>query len=92
MLFKRAESCVEALQILNPMVKIQADPGRLDEKDQEFFSEKNFDIVCALTNDICDLERVNAFCRNGNVMFLSGYVFGLYGYMFIDLNEFQYIV
>ena len=74
------------------MVKIQADKSKLDEKDQEFFSEKNFDIVCALTNDIDELVKINSFCRNGQIMFLSGYVFGLYGYMFIDLNEFQYIV
>ncbi len=74
------------------MVKIQADKSKLDEKDQEFFSEKNFDIVCALTNDIDELVKINSFCRNGHIMFLSGYVFGLYGYMFIDLNEFQYIV
>lgn len=74
------------------MVKIQADKSKLDEKDKEFFSEKNFDIVCALTNDIDELVKINSFCRNGQIMFLSGYVFGLYGYMFIDLNEFQYIV
>ena len=34
---KRAEACVDALQTLNPMVKVGADSGKLDEKDQEYF-------------------------------------------------------
>jgi ubiquitin-like 1-activating enzyme E1 A len=88
----RAESSVEALRTLNPMVKIQADKARLADKDQEFFSAKNFDIICALINDCADLERIDLFCRETNVMFLSGYVCGLYGYMFVDFNEFNYIV
>ena len=74
------------------MVKIQADNGKVEDKDQEFFSDKNFDIVCALTNNNEHLKRVNSFCRNGNVMFLSGFVYGLFGYMFVDFSEFQYIV
>ena len=74
------------------MVKIQADKSKLEDKDQEFYSDKNFDIVCTLTNNNEHLEKVNAFCRNGHVMFLSGFVYGLYGYMFVDFNEFQYIV
>ena len=74
------------------MVKIHADKDKIDEKDQEYFSNKNFDLVCALTNDYAELEKIDSFCRDNNVLFISGYVYGLYGYMFVDFKDFQFIV
>lgn len=73
------------------MVKVGADSGNLNEKDQEYFSNKNFDLVCVLANDLAQLERINNMCRANNVLFISGYVYGLYGYMFVDFNDFQFI-
>ncbi len=89
---KRAESTIDALQILNPMVKIVADTSRIEDKDEEFFSDKNFDIICALVNDINYLTKLNEFARKNNVMFLSGFVFGIYGQMFVDFNDYKYIM
>jgi len=87
----RAESCVEALQTLNPMVKIIADTQKLEEKDDSYFSTQNFDLVCGLVNDTNELERINSICRKNNVLFLCGQVFGLFGYLFVDFNDYTYI-
>ena len=87
----RAESCVDALQTLNPMVKVGADNGKLEEKDEQYFCNKNFDLVCVLANDLAQLQRIDNMCRANNVLFISGYVYGLYGYMFVDFNDFQFI-
>jgi hypothetical protein len=83
---------LDFLQNLNPLVKVFADKERVEEKGEAFFSKDNFDLVCALTNDLGVLKRVNNYCRSNNVLFLSSYVYGLYGHMFVDFNEFQFIV
>jgi molybdopterin/thiamine biosynthesis adenylyltransferase len=88
---KRAEACVESLQTLNPLVKIVSEKGRIEDKDDSFFNRKNFDLVCALSNDLSQLERINALCRQNGILFLSSYVYGLYGYMFVDFNQYQFI-
>ena len=88
---KRAESCLESLQTLNPMVKIVADSDKLEQKDESYFSRENFDIVCALIDDRNELERINSICRKNNVLFLCGHVFGLFGYLFVDFNDYTYI-
>lgn len=87
----RAESSVNELLRLNPLVKIVADKGKLEEKDAAYFSKDNFDLVCALIDDREQLERINEFCRSKNVLFLCGVVTGMYGLMFVDFNEFQFI-
>jgi hypothetical protein len=74
------------------MVKIMADNQSLEEKNSNFFNKSNFDLVCALIEDHDQLKRINSLCRNNNVLFLCGVVTGMYGYMFVDFNEFQYIV
>jgi hypothetical protein len=73
------------------MVKIFADKSKLEDKDESFFSKANFDLVCALLDDRVQLERINNYCRINNVLFISGHVAGLYGYMFVDFNEYQFI-
>ena len=79
------------MQTLNPLVKVVADTEKLESKDESYFSDQNFDLVCALINDTKELERINDYCRKSNVLFLSGHVFGSFGYLFVDLNEFSYI-
>lgn len=76
---------------LNPMVKVVADKEKVHEKEANYFSKDNFDLVCALIDDRDVLEKINGYCRNNNVLFLSGIVTGMYGHMFVDFNEFQYI-
>ena len=73
------------------MVKIIADTQKLEEKDDSYFSTQNFDLVCGLVNDTNELERINSICRKNNVLFLCGQVFGLFGYLFVDFNDYTYI-
>lgn len=87
----RAESCINELLRLNPNVKVVADKSRLADKEASFFSESNFDLVCALIDNPDQIQTIDAYCRQGKVMFLNGVVKGMYGYMFVDFNEFQYI-
>lgn len=88
----RAESCVKALQTLNPMVEIIDEKESLAEKGEDFFSKENFNTICVLSNELGELIRLNDIARKNNINFLSGYVYGLHGYMFVDFNEYQYIV
>jgi molybdopterin/thiamine biosynthesis adenylyltransferase len=83
---------LDALQTLNPMVKVYADKDSLQQKNAEYFSDKNFDVVCMLSDDLQEIQRVDSLCRSNNVLFLSGFVFGLYGFMFVDFNSYQFIV
>ena len=90
--FKKAKSCVENLQILNPLVKVHADCDPIETKESSFFSKDNFDLVCYLLhNNFEQLVYVNEACRQNSVSFISGYVFGIHGYMFVDLNNYKFI-
>ena len=89
---KRAEASLDQLQILNPMVKISAVKGRVEEKDESFFNNKNFDLVCALIDDQDELKRIDGICRSNSVKFIAGYVYGYHGFMFVDFNDYQFIV
>jgi hypothetical protein len=74
------------------MVKISYDLETISSKPDEFFSSNNFDIICVLLNDdINQLIRINRLSRKNNFHFLYGYVFGIHGFMFSDLNKFKYI-
>jgi ubiquitin-like 1-activating enzyme E1 A len=73
------------------MVKIVADTQKLEEKDEIYFSNMNFDLVCSLIDDSSELERINNICRKNNVLFLCGHVYGMFGYLFVDLNDYSYI-
>ncbi len=73
------------------MVKIVADNEATANKDESYFSNKNFDLVCALVDDRFELERINGICRQNNVLFLCGQVLGTFGYLFVDFNDYNYI-
>jgi molybdopterin/thiamine biosynthesis adenylyltransferase len=72
------------------MVKISADNEPVKNKDDAYFA--NFDIVCALTTDLAELEFINKHCRAKNVLFLSGFVYGYSGFTFVDFGDYKYLV
>jgi len=84
-------SCLNELLRLNPNVKVVADNSSLSEKDASFFTKKNFDLVCALIDNPDQIQTIDTYCRQGGVLFLNGFVKGMYGYMFVNFNEFHYI-
>ncbi|KAL6265317.1 SUMO-activating enzyme subunit 1 [Pogonomyrmex barbatus] len=85
----KAEASLPRAQNLNPMVNVSADSGNIDDKPDEYFGQ--FDIVCAMHCTITQLKRINRACRNQKVKFFAGDVWGTIGYVFIDLQEHEYL-
>ncbi|XP_078048821.1 SUMO1 activating enzyme subunit 1 [Augochlora pura] len=84
----RAEASLQRAQNLNSMVDIKADTSNIDEKPDTYFS--NFNVVCATECTITQLKRINKICRDHNVKFFCGDVWGTVGYTFADLIEHEY--
>lgn len=84
-----AEASQERAQILNPMVEVTADSSNIADKASEFFTQ--FDVVCVMRCRQQELIRINEICQQNKIMFFAGDVFGMFGYMFADLQEHQYI-
>ena len=57
----RAESAVERLQQLNPMVEVTAEAADVGDKKEEFFLD--FDIVLVTCRPRDVIVRVNNLCR-----------------------------
>lgn len=81
----RAKACLKAAQVLNPNVKVTAETVGPLNVNVSYYS--NFDVVCAtcqsynvyvVLNDICKLYRKKFFCGDS---------FGMFGYLFEDLND-----
>ncbi|XP_060928924.1 SUMO-activating enzyme subunit 1 [Limanda limanda] len=81
----RAQASLERAQNLNPMVEVHADPGRVEDKPDDFFLQ--FDTVC-LTGCSRDLMvRVDQLCSQRKIKVFCGDVYGYYGYMFCNLGK-----
>eukprot|EP01135_Chromosphaera_perkinsii_P010332 Nk52_evm4s2118 gene=Nk52_evmTU4s2118 len=95
--FNRAERCRDRLASLNPNVKITVDKESVRDKPASFFSNQAFDVVCCCLEmersakkkgvDFNVLKGINALCRQQNIKFFLGNVFGFYGVMFEDLTD-----
>jgi len=85
----RAESSLQRLQQLNPMVTVTADPGKSQDKNDEFF--KGFDVVVATNCSKDELVRINSICRAEKILFYAGDIFGFYGFSFMDLVSHEYV-
>jgi len=85
----RAESSLQRLQQLNPMVTVSADPGKSQDKTEEFF--KGFDVVVATNCSKDELVRINSICRAEKTLFYAGDIFGFYGFSFMDLVSHEYV-
>jgi len=85
----RAQASLERLKQRNPMVDIIADEENLDAKEKKYF--ENFDVVIVTnyTKDV--ILKVNNFCRELNIKFFSGDIFGFFGYSFMDLVKHEYV-
>ncbi|XP_076463598.1 SUMO-activating enzyme subunit 1-like [Babylonia areolata] len=84
----RAEASLERTQALNPMVTVTADTSSIEDKDDDFV--KSFDVVCATGCGTTTLTRLDRLCREGDVKFYAGDVFGFFGFMFADLGTHEF--
>ena len=81
----KAEASLLRAKELNPMVDIVVDTENIENKSESFIGK--FDVVC-MTGSNAELQiKVNNICHKLGVKFLSGNIFGYYGYMFADLGE-----
>ena len=85
----RAIASLERLKLRNPMVDILADEENLDAKDKKFF--ENFDVVIVTNYPKDVILKVNKLCRELDIKFFSGDIFGFFGYSFMDLVKHDYL-
>ncbi|KAI2642601.1 hypothetical protein GGS21DRAFT_181081 [Xylaria nigripes] len=86
----RAEAAAVQLQKLNPRVKIFPDSGSIMTKGASYFAD--FDIVIATDLNPTLLAFINTATRLHNRQFYAAGVHGLYGYIFCDLIEHDYVL
>uniref|UniRef100_A0AAG5CTY8 SUMO-activating enzyme subunit 1 n=1 Tax=Anopheles atroparvus TaxID=41427 RepID=A0AAG5CTY8_ANOAO len=85
----RAEASLTRAQNLNPMVELKADTDTLASKPDEFF--KDFDVVCLIGAPTAQYLRVDNACREANVKFFASDVWGMFGTVFVDLQEHEFV-
>jgi ubiquitin-like 1-activating enzyme E1 A len=86
----RAQAACVALQKLNPRVKINVDVEGVKSKGPSYFA--GFDIVIATDLDPDSYNLINTATRlNGKAFYAAG-VHGLYGFIFSDLIEHDYVI
>nr|CAD7458722.1 unnamed protein product [Timema tahoe] len=71
----RAEASLSRAQELNIMVTVRADTDNVEDKSDAFFQQ--FNIVVATECSQNQLVRINNICRDSNVLFFCGDVFGI---------------
>ncbi|KAG7137752.1 DNA damage tolerance protein RHC31 like [Verticillium longisporum] len=75
---------------MNPRVVVHADAERVQTKGSSYFSA--FDIVIATDLDSFTLNIVNTATRLHNKAFYAAGCHGLYGFIFADLIEHDYVI
>lgn len=85
----RAEASLQRAKSLNPMVEITADTDSLTNKTAEFFQQ--FDVVVIIGASTKELLRIDNICRENEIKFFSGDVWGMFGYSFADLQDHEFV-
>ncbi|KAI0105493.1 hypothetical protein GGR51DRAFT_190716 [Nemania sp. FL0031] len=86
----RAEAAAVQVQKLNPRVKVFPDSGSIMTKGASYFAA--FDIVIATDLNPTLLAFINTATRLHNRQFYAAAAHGLYGYIFCDLIEHDYVL
>ena len=85
----RAQASLGRAQALNPLVKVKADKDNVNNKPDEYFIPWDIIVASGLTTE--QYIRIDGLCRANSVKFFSGDIFGMYGYMFADLQTHDYV-
>lgn len=86
----RAQAASVALQELNPRVKIHVDTDGAKLKGPSYFG--SFDIVIATDLDPDTFHLINTSTRLHGKAFYAAGTHGMYGYIFSDLIEHDYVI
>ncbi|KAF5299386.1 hypothetical protein FQR65_LT09427 [Abscondita terminalis] len=87
---KIAQAVLPKAQALNPLVKITADIEPLSKKPKEYFT--NFTIIVGTGLMTKQLLNIDNICREFNIKFICGDVFGMFGYTLADFQNHDYYV
>ncbi len=86
----RAEAAAPALRRLNPRVQVHVDAEGVKTKGPSYFA--GFDIVIATDLDPASFNLINTATRlNGKAFYAAG-THGMYGFLFSDLIEHDYVI
>lgn len=85
----RAVASIERARALNPMVEISADQEPLCKKDAKFFA--GFDVVVVIGANNSEIIRIDQICREKNIKFFAGDVWGTFGFCFADLQQHKFV-
>ncbi|KAK1448520.1 ThiF family protein [Colletotrichum cuscutae] len=86
----RAQAAAAAIQKLNPRVRVHVDAEGIKSKGTSYFSA--FDIVIATDLDPDSLNIINTATRLHQRAFYAAGTQGLYGFVFSDLIEHDYVI
>ncbi|KAF2070716.1 hypothetical protein CYY_007970 [Polysphondylium violaceum] len=86
---KRADESVQSITELNPLVKVHVVDKEIESIDKEFLQA--YTIVCLNAFDLNLVSKFDTFCREINIPLIATHSFGLYGFFFSDLSDFEYI-
>lgn len=87
----RAEAAAPNVQKLNPRVKVHVLAGDVrNEQDANFYAR--YDVIIATDMDFLSFSALNAGARIARKPFYAGSSHGLYGYIFADLVEHNFVI
>ncbi|KAJ6786353.1 hypothetical protein PWT90_05138 [Aphanocladium album] len=86
----RAEAAAPALRRLNPRVRVHVDAEGVKSKGPSYFA--GFDIVIATDLDPDSFNLINTATRINSKAFYAAGTHGLYGFIFSDLIEHDYVI
>lgn len=75
-------------QLLNPLVKITVIKEALTTKNEDFF--KKFTIIVGTGLTCEQILSLSKTCRENEIKFICGNVYGMFGYSVADFQNHQY--
>lgn len=87
---QRAEATARALRKLNPRVQIHAYTHDIITQPPEFYTP--FHLVIATDLPLSTLSHINSCCRVATRPFYAGASHGMYGFLFADLIQHQFVI
>ncbi|CAI4226887.1 unnamed protein product [Auanema sp. JU1783] len=86
----RASSSTVKAQSLNPMVKCTVEEVSIESKPADFVN--SFTLVVLIDQTFEATNKWNKICREKNIKFVSGSVFGWIGYGFFDFDQHYFLM
>ncbi|KAI6243681.1 SUMO-activating enzyme subunit aos-1 [Aphelenchoides fujianensis] len=86
----RAEASFDHCHRLNPLVKLEVDTSSLRDKPRDYYAQ--FTLLVLIDQDFDVIDQADLICRDMNIAFIAGGVFGWAGFGFFDFNGREFLV